>query len=71
MSLSLPRLPFRLPVDGYVLALIATVVIAAIIPARGIGAEAMGYITYLAVALLFFLCGARLSPQAILAGIMH
>ena len=71
MSLSLPRLPFRLPVDGYVLALIATVVIAAIIPARGIGAEAMGYITYLAVALLFFLYGARLSPQAILAGIMH
>ena len=66
-----PKLPFRLPVDGYVLALLATVVVAAIIPARGIGAEAMGYITYLAVALLFFLYGARLSPQAILAGVMH
>lgn len=69
--LSLPKLPFRLPVDGYVLALIATVIIAAIIPARGVGAGAMNYITYAAVALLFFLYGARLSPQAILAGVMH
>ena len=67
----MPKLPFRLPVDGYVLALIATVIIAAIIPARGVGADAMGYVTYLAVALLFFLYGARLSPQAIVAGVMH
>ncbi len=49
-----PKLPFRLPVDGYVLALLATVVVAAILPARGVGAEVMGYVTYLAVALLFF-----------------
>jgi sodium/bile acid cotransporter 7 len=61
----------KLPVDGYVLALIATVVIAAIVPARGAGAEVMSIVTYLAVALLFFLYGARLAPQAILAGIMH
>ncbi|HVW93796.1 MAG TPA: bile acid:sodium symporter family protein [Devosia sp.] len=67
----MPTLPFKLPVDGYVLALLATVIVAAIIPARGWGAEAMGYATYLAVALLFFLYGARLSTQAILAGIMH
>ena len=53
------------------LALLATVAIAAIIPARGVGADAMGYVTYLAVALLFFLYGARLSPQAIVAGVMH
>jgi sodium/bile acid cotransporter 7 len=71
LPFSLPRLPFRLPVDGYVLLLIATVIVAAIIPARGVGADAMGYATYLAVALLFFLYGARLSPQAIVAGIMH
>ncbi|MDR3476219.1 MAG: bile acid:sodium symporter [Devosia sp.] len=67
----MPKLPFRLPVDGYVLALITTVIIAAIIPASGTGAVVMSYVTYLAVALLFFLYGARLSPQAILAGIMH
>jgi sodium/bile acid cotransporter 7 len=67
----LPKLPFKLPIDGYVLALIATVIVAAIIPARGWGADAMGYVTYLAVALLFFLYGARLSTQAIVAGVMH
>jgi sodium/bile acid cotransporter 7 len=65
------KLPFRLPIDGYVLLLIATVIVAAIIPARGTGAVAMGYVTYLAVSLLFFLYGARISPQAILAGILH
>ena len=67
----LPKLPFRLPIDAYTLALLGTVIVAAVIPARGIGADAMNYVTYLAVALLFFLYGARLSPQAILAGIMH
>ena len=65
------KLLSRLPIDGYVLALMATVGIAALIPARGAGADIMGYVTYLAVALLFFLYGARLSPQAIVAGIMH
>lgn len=53
------------------LALIGTVALAAVLPARGIGATAMGYAVYLAVALLFFLYGARLAPKAILAGIMH
>ena len=61
----------RLPIDWYLVALLATVGVAAIIPARGTGATAMGYVTYGAVALLFFLYGARLAPQAILAGIMH
>lgn len=65
------KLPFKLPVDGYVLALLATVAIAAIVPARGIGAEVMDKVTYLAVALLFFLYGARLSPKAILDGVLH
>jgi len=60
----------RLPIDWYLVALLATVGVAAIIPARGTGATAMGYVTYGAVALLFFLYGARLAPQAILAGIM-
>jgi len=61
----------RLPIDWYLVALLATVGVAAIIPARGTGATVMGYVTYGAVALLFFLYGARLAPQAILAGIMH
>jgi len=69
--LKLPTPRFRLPVDGYMLLLIAMVVIAAILPARGVGAVVVGYATYLAIALLFFLYGARLLPQAIVAGITH
>ena len=65
------KLPFKLPVDGYVLLLLATVAVAAILPARGVGAEVMDKVTYLAVAVLFFLYGARLSPKAILDGILH
>ncbi|BCP52204.1 bile acid:sodium symporter [Kaistia sp. 32K] len=65
------RLPFKLPIDGYVLALLATVAIAAVLPAHGIGAEIMDKVTYLAVGLLFFLYGARLSPKAIVEGILH
>jgi sodium/bile acid cotransporter 7 len=68
---TLSRLFSKLPVDLYTLLLIGTVGIAAILPARGMGADAMGYVVYVAVALLFFLYGARLAPQAILAGIMH
>ena len=61
----------RLVIDWYLVALVGTVILAAILPARGNGAVAMDYVTYLAVALLFFLYGARLAPRAILAGIMH
>ena len=61
----------RLAIDWYLVALVGTVILAAILPARGSGAVAMDYVTYIAVALLFFLYGARLAPKAILAGIMH
>jgi len=66
-----PQLSFRLPIDRYLLALLGTVALAAILPARGIGAQAMDYVTYFAVALLFFLYGARIAPKAILDGIMN
>jgi sodium/bile acid cotransporter 7 len=59
------------PPDGYTLALVGMVAHAAHVPARGVGAVVTGYATYLALALLFFLYGARLSPQAVLAGVMH
>ena len=60
-SVTLSKILSKLPVDTYVLLLLLTVAIAAILPARGVGADAMGYVVYLAVALLFFLYGARLS----------
>ncbi|MEW2415965.1 bile acid:sodium symporter family protein [Streptomyces sp. NPDC046866] len=65
------RLPSSLPVDPYVLALLGTVGLAAVLPARGqAGAVAEGLATG-AVALLFFLYGARLSTREALDGLRH
>jgi sodium/bile acid cotransporter 7 len=61
----------RLGIDPYLIALIGTVILAAVIPARGAGAEAMNYAVFAAVALLFFLYGAKLSPHAVIEGLMH
>ncbi|WP_242138201.1 bile acid:sodium symporter family protein [Sphingomonas sp. TREG-RG-20F-R18-01] len=61
----------RLPIDPYLLLLIATVAVAFVFPARGATQPvAEGSVT-IAVGLLFFLYGARLSPGAVWAGITH
>ncbi|WP_122482647.1 bile acid:sodium symporter [Pseudomonas orientalis] len=57
--------------DNFTLALIATVVLASLLPASGQTAVAFGWVTNLAIALLFFLHGAKLSRQAIVAGAGH
>ncbi|MEU1278113.1 bile acid:sodium symporter family protein [Streptomyces sp. NPDC005805] len=62
---------FRVPVDPYVLALLATVGLAALLPASGGAAEAVGGVATGAVALLFFLYGARLSTRETLDGLRH
>ncbi|MFG3223765.1 bile acid:sodium symporter family protein [Kitasatospora sp. NPDC048194] len=58
--------------DGYLLALASTVALAALFPVPG-GAPARfaGVVCDLAVALLFFLYGARLSTRETLAGLRH
>jgi sodium/bile acid cotransporter 7 len=61
----------RLRLDPYILALLGTVALASILPCRGRAAEVLGIATDLAIALLFFLYGARLSPQAVWAGLTH
>ncbi|WP_395942723.1 bile acid:sodium symporter family protein [Brevundimonas sp.] len=58
-------------IDPYLLMLLATVVLAAVLPARGAAAGIAEGVATAAVALLFFLYGARLSPQAIWAGLSH
>ncbi|GHC72072.1 bile acid:sodium symporter family protein [Streptomyces cinnamoneus] len=58
-------------VDGYVVALFATVGLAAALPASGRPAHAVDIATQVAVGLLFFLYGARLTPQAAAAGLRH
>ena len=58
-------------IDPYLVLLVATVALAAVLPARGVGTAIMGWLVYAAVALLFFLYGARLSPRAVLDGLAH
>jgi len=57
--------------DNFTLALITTVVIASLVPCRGSAATAFNDITTVAIALLFFLHGAKLSREAIVAGATH
>ena len=53
----------RLLPDRFTLYLICTVIIASIVPAHGKGVAVFGWITNIAVGLLFFLHGARLSRR--------
>ncbi|MEU0693814.1 bile acid:sodium symporter family protein [Streptomyces niveus] len=59
----------RLPIDPYILALLGTVALAALLPASGTAADVAGGATTGAVALLFFLYGARLSTREALDGL--
>lgn len=61
----------RLLPDNFTLTLLAVVLIATLLPASGQAAVVFEWITNLAIALLFFLHGAKLSRQAILAGASH
>ncbi|MFD7026770.1 bile acid:sodium symporter family protein [Streptomyces sp. NPDC059917] len=67
----LPAPPSWLPLDPYVLALLATVALAALLPARGAVAPVADGASTAAVALLFFLYGARLSTREALDGLRH
>ncbi len=66
-----PHWPSRTPVDPYILLLLATVGFAALLPARGTGADIASGASTAAVALLFFLYGARLSTREALDGLKH
>lgn len=61
----------RLRPDPYLAALLVTVGIGALLPVRGTGAVAAGVLTDVAIAVLFFLYGARLSTRAVLDGLRH
>ena len=57
--------------DRYVLAILATVGVASVLPVRGALAGDLSLVTKLVIALLFFLHGAKLSRDAVLAGVTH
>lgn len=61
----------RLRLDPYILAIMAMVAVAAVLPARGAGKEVLDRVVHAAIAILFFIYGAKISPQAIWTGITH
>jgi sodium/bile acid cotransporter 7 len=61
---------FRL-FDPYIATMIGVVALAAILPARGAGAQIAGGAADAGIVFLFFLYGARLSPQLAIGGLMH
>lgn len=62
---------FRIFFDNFTLILIAVVVAATLLPAKGEGAVFFKWLTIFAIALLFFMHGAKLSRRAILNGLLH
>jgi solute carrier family 10 (sodium/bile acid cotransporter), member 7 len=65
------RLIGRLPIDPYLFMLAGTVALAALFPAHGQGAVVVDQVVRAAIALLFFLYGAKLAPSAVIEGIAH
>ncbi len=61
----------RMLFDNFTLALLGVIVIATLLPCEGTGAWLFGWATNLAIGLLFFLHGAKLSREAIIAGAGH
>ncbi|WIE48319.1 bile acid:sodium symporter family protein [Pseudomonas sp. GM17] len=61
----------RLLPDNFTLTLIGVVLLASFLPASGQVALGFGWLTNAAIALLFFLHGAKLSREAIIAGAGH
>ncbi|CAH2603675.1 putative solute:Na(+) symporter [Rhodovastum atsumiense] len=73
----MPKLPplrpmlARVGIDPFLIGLTAMIALAFVLPAQGRGADLASAASGWAIALLFFLHGARLSPQAALAGARH
>ncbi|MET3860555.1 sodium/bile acid cotransporter 7 [Dietzia sp. 2505] len=61
----------RLRIEPFIVAILAAVVVAAVLPATGGAATALGWVTTVGIAVLFFLYGARLEPRELLAGVKH
>lgn len=61
----------RVPIDGFILALVFVLLAATLLPCQGEGARLLGLLGKCAIGALFFLQGARLSAQTVLNGITH
>ncbi len=61
----------RVKIDWFVLAILAAALTASILPATGAAVPLLDWTTKVLIAILFFLYGARLSPQESLQGLKH
>ena len=67
----LSNLLAKLKIDTYILLLFGMVVLASVLPVQGVAAGALSWVVKLAIGLLFFLHGAKLSREAVVAGLTH
>lgn len=61
----------RLKPDWYIILIVAMVALASVLPARGEAAPMFGLATKIAIGLVFFLHGAKLSREAVIKGVTH
>ena len=61
----------RLKPDWYIILIFSMVVLASLLPARGAATPVFGVATQVAIALVFFLHGAKLSREAVIKGVTH
>lgn len=61
----------QLPIDPYLVAILATVGLGLVLPAQGQHLRLVNQATYWAICGLFFLYGTRLSPSALWSGFIH
>jgi len=71
IATSLTTLMRRLALDPFTVGLMLMVLLASLLPASGETAVVLGHITTVAIGLLFFLHGAKLSREALVAGLTH
>ena len=57
--------------DPFTLAIMTVVAIASMLPARGIAAESFGHLVKVVIVVLFFLYGARVPREAVIANLSH
>jgi sodium/bile acid cotransporter 7 len=61
----------RVRIDWYLVLIISMAVLASVLPARGAVAVDLGWVSKVAIGMVFFLHGARLSREAVLRGLTH
>lgn len=61
----------KLKIDGFIISILVAVVVAAVIPATGSAEDVLNWVVIVAIALLFFLYGARMEPAEAVAGLRH